>query len=256
MPCLKAIVLLTFIAATLTQAQTLEAGESQTIKELSPELEVRIIRPVLWIDGCLSLRIDRTNRAKTQLWLPNMGLYLDTSVTKLPDENGKPTAMDWINVFGVTDLIDFKARPIATGETLSRTLCLPSTIAVVNGSKKTRRQIELRGRLRIKAIFFRNEQDYLMYKDQREAMFKLSDDELRHVKILYPEASELDIPIPCRHSSTCNCEAPPPLLHGETRWVPDIYAHHKDWNERGQQLNDVLARREQECSPAKSRSVR
>jgi hypothetical protein len=229
------------------RAQTVEPRKVWPNDQSSAALQVRVKGPVLWLEHCLSVRIDRINRTNAPLWLPNNGLYVDTSITELPDKKGRGDGAEWINVAGITDLIDFNAKPIAPGAILHKDICLPESVAVVNRSAKTRRQLELRGRLRIEAFFFLSEHDYLVNKAQHEANFK-QPATVRIEDLLYPQVSTLEIAIPCRNAAPCSCDAPALLLYGEGRAIPDIYAHRSDWNEKGKKISKKLAHKQPPCS--------
>lgn len=248
MSVFKSAILILLIGSTGTLAQTVDAGRSLSADKGSPALQVRVTGPVLWLEHCLSLRIDRTNRSNTPLWIPNDGLYVDTSITELSDKKGRRDAAEWVNVLGVTDLIDFDSKPIAPGSTLHENLCLPETVAVVNRTAKTRRQIELRGRLRIAAFFFLTERDYLTNKAEHEAMFRNSGTAAKGRLTVYPEATKTEISIPCRNSRACRCDMPALLLYGESPIIPDIFAYRTDWNKRGKRINGKLAHKQPPCS--------
>jgi hypothetical protein len=53
---------------------------SQAHEESSSPLEVRIVKAPQWEKDCLSISLDRINHSSLPLFLPDMGLYISTSV--------------------------------------------------------------------------------------------------------------------------------------------------------------------------------
>jgi hypothetical protein len=197
------------------------------------------------------LEIARFNRTSETVWLPNMGLYIDMPVAD------STTGTEWMNVYGLTDLIDYAGKPLSAGGTRVDEICLPATIAVVDMGKKTRRQIKVRGELQIEALFFLSEQDYLNNRKQREKMFYRSEAERKGMTVLYPQRNLLVVKVPCQEQEpSCACGMPPLLLHGEGRVIPDIYEFHPDWNERGDRVNKKLALEKPECSSGEPTSLK
>jgi hypothetical protein len=213
-------------------------------------LEIRLGEPLKWESGCIAVSLYRTNHTSEPLFLPNRGVYIDVSVGELPDETGRTDGIDWVNVYGLSDIGDWDATPIGPGVTVHDQYCLPSTVAVVNQDKKTRREMQLRGTLRIKAYFFPTKEEWLTNKRQHQEMFKfnMTENELRQTKFLYPQLSMLVAVIPCMTACPSLCDKPANLLHGEQRVVPDIYEFMPGWNKRGLALNDEMARRSETCS--------
>ena len=216
---------------------------------LSAPLEIRLTLPVRWENGCLVVSLDRTNGTSSPLFLPHRDLDIYTSVQKLPDEQGNKKGIEWINVVGLSDILNWEATPIAPGETVHKRYCLSPTVAVVHQQKKTHRELQLRGKLRIDAYYFLTEKDWLTNKAQHDAMLRMSEDELRRMEVLYPEVSTVEVEIPCRANDCASqCDKPAALLPGEMRVVPDIYSFHPDWKERGRAINDEMARKSPPCS--------
>jgi len=219
------------------------------VAPLSAPLEIRLPLPVRWENGCLVVSLDRTNRTSSPLFLPHRDVDIYTSVQELPDAQGNKKGVEWINVVGLSDILSWEATPIAPGETVHKKYCLSPTVAVVHQQKKTHRELQLRGKLRIDAYYFLTEKDWLTNKAQHEAMLRMSEDELRRMEVLYPKVSTVEVAIPCRANDCASqCDKPAALLYGEMRVVPDIYSFHPDWKERGRAINDELARKSQPCS--------
>ena len=242
----KTAVVVVVMVRLVAFAQTAEIQGTQFALQVSSELEIRLTEPPHWEKGCLVLEIARFNRTNSTVWIPNMGLYIDMPVTD-------PTAgTEWMNVYGLTDLIGYEATPLAAGATRLEQVCLPPTVAVVNLDKKTRRQMKVSGQLKIEALFFLSEQDYLNNRKQREKMFYMSETERKGTTVLYPQRNLLEIDVPCQEQEpSCPCGMPPLLLHGEGRAIPDIYAFHPDWNERGEGVNAKLTLQKPVCSSEK-----
>lgn len=211
-------------------------------------LEVHLASPLKWENGCLVVSLDRTNHTSMPLFLPNRGIYMDTSVRESPEETGKKDGVEWINVYGLSDIGDWDAKPIGPGATVHDEYCLPPTVAVVSKQKKSRREMQLRGKLRIKAYYFPTEKDWLTSKRQHQEMFNMSEEELHRMRVLYPQANTLVIAIPCRKTDCpSDCDKAAILLYGERRIVPDIYDFMPGWNERGRALNDGMAGKSPTC---------
>jgi len=247
----KKALFLIVLARITAFAQTAEIQSAELALQVSSELEIRLTEPPHWEKGCLVLEIVRSNRTNETVWLPNMGLYIDMPVTD------STIGTEWMNVYGLTDLIDYAGEPLSAGGTRVDQICLPATIAVVDTGKKTRRQITISGDLQTKALFFRSEQDYLTNKKQRERMFNMSEAERRGMTVLYPERNLLVVKVPCQEKEpSCAWGMPPLLLHGEGRVIPDIYKSNPDWNERGYRVNKKLADQKPQCVSRKPASLK
>lgn len=246
----KTTLVVLILARIVAFAQTAELQGAQLALQVSNELEVRLFERPHWEQDCLALEIARSNRTNETLWLPNMGLYIDMRVTD------STTGTEWVNVYGLTDIIDYTAEPLGPGKTRHDPICLPATIAVVDQGKKTRRQLKVSGELQIEALFFVSEQDYLNSRKQREKTFNMSETQRKEMTVPYPQRNLLLIKAPCHEQEpSCACGMPPLLLHGEGRVIPDIYEFHPDWNERGDRVNKKLAQQPQ-CPSGKPLSLK
>jgi hypothetical protein len=243
--------ILSALSLTLVLATAVPC-EGHLQKEMPSPLELRIRAPLKWKKGCLILSLDRINHASSTLFLPHHGLYIFTSVTEVPNEAGKKNGVEWINVYGLSDIGDWDAEPIAPGKAVHNEYCLAAKAAVVNIEQKTRREIPVRGRLRIDAFYFLTKEDWETNEGQKEEMLKLSDDEVKRMNVLYPQINSIFLLIPCSEvGCAVNCETPPDVLYGEARVVPDVY---EEWDARGRAINEEIDRKSQRCAGSKSAS--
>jgi len=208
-----------------------------------------LTKPPQWLNGCLNVSIDRVNHSSVTLFLPYIGLYISTSVSKVEDDLGGIQTQGWINVYGVTDLLFWGATPIAPGATVHGDYCLPPEVPVVSLEKKTRRKIPLRGRLRIDAYYFLTEQDWHKNEAQHEQMMNTPSAQRDRIDIKYPEVVTIFAKTPCRETDcTSICDTPPVILHDETRVVPDFGDSQPDWDAQGKMVGDELDREAPTCA--------
>ena len=221
-------------------------------QEKVPEpLEIRLAKPPQWKDGCLSVSLDRTNHSPLPRFLPVKGLYIYSSASEVGDDADKDPEHGWRNVYGLSDLGDWGATAIAPGTTVHDEFCLGSTIPVVSLERQTRREIPLRGRLKIDAYYFLTEEDWQKNKSQKEEMLRTPARQWRQTDLLYPQVVTIFTAIPCPEGEcTSTCDHPPLVLHGENRVVPDVFDFHPDWKARGKAIGDELARNSPPCPEA------
>jgi hypothetical protein len=62
-----------------------------------------------------------------------------------------------VNVRGVSDIVGWDAEPLAPNSPSHKNYCIGETVWVVNQKKETRREIPIRGKMRISVSFFLNE---------------------------------------------------------------------------------------------------
>ncbi len=224
------------LAILLGQRQSLIAQAHTT-----PLLEIHVGTPK-WVNGCLDLMVERGNISAQTLYLPKWEGVLFSLSTKLTQND--PSKKDqeiWLEFYGLSDIVYLDAYQLAAGSKTTDHFCLPETFAAVNQQGKTRRQVAVRGRLKIVASYFASEEDWRAYKAENEKP---------HWKNPWrsPSAS-LEIPLPCPPQSECaaDCTNPPPITEGERFVVPDVFQFHKDWNERGKALADTLSRKYSAC---------
>jgi hypothetical protein len=243
--------ILSALSLTLVLATALPC-EGRLQKEMPSPLEIRIRAPLKWKKGCLILSVDRINHAPRTLFLPHHGLYIFTPATEVPNEAGKKNGVEWINLYGLSDIGDWDAEPIAPGKTVHSEYCLAANVAVVNEEQKTRREIPVRERLRIDAFYFLTKVDWETNKGQKEEMLNLADDELKRMNVLYPQINTIFLPIPCSEvGCVVDCETPPDVRYGEMRVVPDVY---EEWDARGRAITEEIDRKSQRCAGSKSAS--
>jgi hypothetical protein len=243
--------ILSALSLTLVLATALPC-EGRLQKEMPSPLEIRIRAPLKWKKGCLILSVDRINHAPRTLFLPHHGLYIFTPATEVPNEAGKKNGVEWINLYGLSDIGDWDAEPIAPGKTVHSEYCLAANVAVVNEEQKTRREIPVRERLRIDAFYFLTKGDWETNKGQKEEMLNLADDELKRMNVLYPQINTIFLPIPCSEvGCVVDCETPPDVRYGEMRVVPDVY---EEWDARGRAITEEIDRKSQRCAGSKSAS--
>jgi hypothetical protein len=135
-------------------------------------LEIQITKPLQWQNGCLLVSMDRVNRSKGTLFLPLMGLYISSSAIEVGEDARNSGEPEWMVIYGLSDIIDWDATPIAAGERVHDEHCLSPSVAVVNLDKKTHRQIPLRGTLKIDASYFLTESDWRENKSMHEEMLR------------------------------------------------------------------------------------
>jgi hypothetical protein len=151
-------------------------------------------------------------------------------------------------VYGASDILDLSATPLAPGATEHNDYCVGPTVSVTNLQKKTRRQLPLRGKLRIDATYYLSMQDWRTHESQVEDMFRTPPSKWpKPLTVLQPKVVTVIVPIPCRESA-CNpdCGEPPLYLEGEMVVVPDTLSDAHGWNDRGKAITEEL---EQKLSP-------
>jgi hypothetical protein len=240
---LSACLLMASAAHPLT---TQDINQSQESPPAS--LALRLTTPPHWEKDCLAIAIDRTNTSSSSLFIPDMGLYISTSVNELSNESSNEGTQGWINVYGASDIVSWEAKELLPGATLHDQRCLYPQVAIVDMKRQSRRAIPLHGKLRIDAYYFLNEESWRLSKSEREAMLHApapSSSTKRH----YASAVTQFASIPCREAG-CSpvCNQPPPILHGESRVVPDVFYLKPEWGVRGQKISDELSRKFPDCS--------
>jgi hypothetical protein len=228
-------------------------GIAQQDTELkNPEanlLELRLVAPPQWKDDCLQVELDRKNRSSLPLFLPAMGLFISTSVNELDDVAATEVEQKWVNVYGSTDVIILEATSLAPGATLHEEGCLSPHVFVVNIEKGTRRAIPLRGRLQIEAYYFLSEKEWQTFKSSREEMMSTKPDSWGAMNRQDPKVVTIFAKIPCRDGSCGSvCDAPPLILKGEDRIVPDVFYIESAFGVRGEALSRELALNSPSCT--------
>jgi len=202
-------------------------------------LEIRANTPT-WVNGCLDLTVERVNVSTQTIYLPDWQGVIFWLSTKLIHHDPTRKAEEfWLVFYGLSDNVSYDAHQFAAGSKTTDHFCLPETFAVVNKAQKTRRQVVVRGRVKIVASYFPTEEDWRTNKAEQE----------KHWPTLWrsPSAS-LEIPLPCLPRPECvDCKAAPLITEGEGVVIPDVFRFDEDWNERGKALADSLYQQYPAC---------
>lgn len=223
------------LAILLGQWQGLVAQAPTT-----PMLEIRVDSPK-WVNGCLDLTIERVNVSKQTIYIPDwegVVFFLSTKMIH-NDPSGKDAEL-WLPFYGLSDIVTYDAHQLAAASKTTDHFCLPETFAVVNQQEKTRRQVAVRGHVKIVASYFPTEEDWRTNKAEQE----------KHWPTLWRSPSALlEILLPCSSQPDCisDCPTPPPITEGERVVIPDVYQFYRDWNDRGKTLADALYRKYSAC---------
>jgi hypothetical protein len=214
-------------------------------------LEVRVTAPS-WEKSCLKIGVDRINHSSTPLYLSGTGPYISLAVKDEATATGNSQDTRWVNVDGLTEVLSWEAAPITPGATVHNDYCFRAAVAVVNLTKETRREIPLRGRLRVEAFYFLSEEEWKKNKHYHEVMFSEHSKPWKRPEFQKTESTTAYVEIPC-HEVGCNpeCEKPPIVLRDEQRILPDFYYFEEKANARGRAIGDKLARK----SPTRSEDV-
>jgi hypothetical protein len=225
--------------------------EEQSSQDSRGPFEVQLSKPLHWVNGCLSISLNRINHSSVPLFLPDMGLYISTSARDASKLSGQQGGQEWINVYGATDIISWEATKIAAGATVHDEDCLNPQVGVVSLKSETRREIPLRGKLRIDACYFLTANEWQQYKSSREQMFRTPPDQWGKIARHDPHVVTIFAAIPCREAGCApGCDDPPIILHDENRLIPDVAQFNHDWEARGKKVTDELARQFPPCSVA------
>jgi hypothetical protein len=202
-------------------------------------LDVRLVEPLRWDSGCLAGSLDRTNLSSSPLFLTKMGPYFYIALDVSKDDSQKGEAVEWVNIYGQTDVKDMGSNSLAPGSTIHNSFCFTPTVWVVNMQRQTRREIPVRGKMRIGVSYFANEEDSKSFeKFGEEGPLGRS---RQWVRIITE--------IPCANSSCqSDCKKPPIGIHSEERLIPDVSRFFPEMNARGKELADQLSRKFPTCS--------
>jgi hypothetical protein len=213
-----------------------------------PALEVRITKQPEWKDGCLKLSVERVNWSKIAIFLPFNGLLIETSVTETSRANQTNEKRRWVAAYGVSDLIINDVKRLAPGQSELSDYCLGPTVAVVNPDKESRREIPLRGRLKVIAAYYPPQEDWQISKAQREELQRTPPAEWKIPDKSRPLSTSFEVDVPCR-SAECpvGCRIPPIILPGEFVMVPDVAALNTQYTERGNAIDKELAGMQPSC---------
>jgi hypothetical protein len=206
----------------------------------APMLGIHVDAP-RWVNECLDLTVERVNISTQTIYVPEWeGVIFLLSTKLIHNDPSRKDDEFWLPFYGLSDIVSFDAYQLAAGSKTTDHFCLPETSAVVNQQGKTRRQIEVRGQVKIVASYFPTEKDWRANKAEQEKQWPT---------LWRSPAASLEILVPCLPQSECvaDCRSPPPIIEGERFVVPDVFQFRKDWNERGKALADTLSRKYSAC---------
>jgi hypothetical protein len=238
------MVVLIFVAPIAAQQET------PLQKETLTPLELRLTAPPRWEKGCLLVALDRINHSSVPIFLTEMGPYFYIALDVSTGETNPSEAIEWVNIHGISDIRSLEAVSLAPGATVHNEFCFSPAVWIVNLKKKTRREIPVRGKMRVDASYFSTEESWKKNKEW----------DINPPAYLEPGKPH-DVPtsiaakwvrifaaIPCS-DTTCKagCVKPPMGLHGEVRPVPDVFSATPEWNDRGKVVTDELAHKAPPC---------
>jgi hypothetical protein len=241
---LQSVILM--VAMTLMGTQT-ERDDSPDKRSQQP-LEIRVVRPVKWVNRCLALSIDRVNRSTAPLFLPFNGLLIESSVLEITDDPAKGPKIGWRPAYGASDIIINDVIRLAPGESRRDDYCVGPTFPVVSAHRESRREVPLRGTLQIDAVYYRAEQNWQISRAQREEMAQTPPAKWKNANRQKAAAITLELSTPCvKAGCASECTKPPVVLEDEKVWVPDIFYNDEAFINRGRALNKELARKFPQC---------
>jgi hypothetical protein len=223
---------------------------NQSGSATSPSLEIRV-SSLLWESGCLRVGLQVINQSNVPVFLTAMGPYFDVALDVSKDNPSSQDALEWVNVRGVSDIVTWDAEPMAEHSSSRKNYCIGKRVWVVNRQKKTRREIPVRGQMRITVSYFPNED---AYKKNKSWHYDTESAGRPHNPFNPPEDTApqwttVTIDIPCPNA-TCgeDCARPPLGFHGEVRVVPDVYFIDANWNRRGEAVTHELDAKYPPCA--------
>jgi len=241
LPSVILVIVLAFVGTPLGQNASAD-------KQPRRPFVARVTRPLKWEHGCLKVSIDRVNRSTAPLFLPFNGLYIEFAVSESSDHPTNGESERWLTAFGASDLIVNDVVRLAPGASRHDDYCVGPTVPVVNPKKKIRREVPVRGRLRIEAFYYPAQQDWQISEAQRERMAQTPPANWKNADKQSLKTFALDLPIPCpKVGCTPECSGPPVIFEGESMFVPDVLSGNEDWNRRGRLLNEELAKKSPQC---------
>ncbi len=229
-----------------------KSNATQELAQQPQPLEIQVLRPVQWVNGCLSVTVDRLNRSAAALYLPERGLYIASSAKVVRMNESEMTGEEtWLPLYGPADMVSWDATPLAPGATQREEHCLLPSVAVVSMKRQTDRRVPVRGRLKILAYYFLSKEDWLESKSQHEEIHRIPPDQREKVSRVDPHSVMIEALIPC-YGAGCSpgCDNPPLIFEDEKISVP--YVPLKDWIARGRAIDEDLARKSPSCPQASS----
>jgi hypothetical protein len=212
-------------------------------------LEIHV-DPPKWVNGCLDLKVERVNISTQTIYVPEWeGVVFFLSTKLIHNDPSRKNEEFWLPFYGLSDIVTFDAYQLAAGSKTTDHFCLPETSAVVNRQEKTRRQIAVRGHVKIVASYFPTEEEWRKNKAEEEERWHPPLEKHWPGTLWRPLQASLEILLPCLPQSECiaDCATPPPINEGERFVVPDVFQFHRDWNERGKALADTLYQKYSAC---------
>jgi hypothetical protein len=89
-----------------------------------------------------------------------MGMYISFAVNQEATETANSQQASGANIYGMTDLVSWCAKPIEPGTAVHLDYSFPPAVAVVNLKQETLRESPVRGKLRVEASYFLSEEDW------------------------------------------------------------------------------------------------
>lgn len=211
----------------------------------SSPLEIRI-SPLRWEKACLILGLDLLNRSSVPIFLTEMGPYFDIALDVSKDDPSNKNVLKWVNVWGASDILTSDANPLAPNSPLHKNFCIGEKVWVVNQKKETRREIPIRGKMRVSVSYFATED---IWKKNRTWHDDHQLNPWKSPEEIAPTSSTVTFDIPCP-TATCKqgCGRPPIGFPDEVRIVPDVFYLDPDWNRRGEALTNELNRKYPLCA--------
>jgi hypothetical protein len=223
---------------------------TQTGSTTSPPLEIHVSL-LRWENACLLVGLDLTNHSNVPVFLTVMGPYFDVALDVSKDDSSNHDALDWVNVRGVSNVVSWDAEPLAPNSPSHKNYCIGETVWVVNQKKETRREIPIRGKMRISASFFLNEDVWKKNKAWHydPKLAAVPRNPWNPPEDIAPKWSTVTIDIPCPNATfKQDCARSPLGFHGEGRVVPDVYFIDAEWNRRGETVTNGLNRKYSPCA--------
>lgn len=227
------------------------AGSGQNdsaAKQTQQPLEIQVTKPIQWEEGCLKVRIDRINSSAEPLFLPINGLFIEFSVLELTDDSAKGQKESWRTAYGASDIIFHDVIRLASGDSKHDDYCVGPTIPLVSRENQSRREVPVRGKLQIYAVYYPAERSWQISKAQREEMANTPPARWKNADRPKAASTTLELLIPCLQTGCAvECTRPPVVLGDEKVWVPDISRWNEAYIARGRALNEQLARKFPPC---------
>ena len=229
-----------------TADETPHVAQSQN--SISSPLEIRI-SPLRWEKACLILGLDLLNHSTVPIFLTEMGPYFDVALDVSKDDSSNDDVLKWVNVWGVSDILSWDAEPLAPNSPSHKNFCIGEKVWVVNQKKETRREIPVRGKMRVSVSYFPTEE---VWKKNKTWHYDHQLNPWNPPEDIAPMSSTVTFDIPCPNA-TCkqDCVRSPLGFQGEGRAVPDVFFIDPDWNRRGEVLTSELNRKYPLCTAVK-----